>query len=217
MIPLTVLQGHLSALRDLAAKGQTPDPARLRQAIEETHYVGCIVHNLEAIARLESDDVHLELRRVDLADVVRRAVSRHAPIARGRDVALEHAVPPEPVAVRGDVTLLEQAVSNVVHNAVRYADPGGHVAVVLETPRGDAPTFRLRVLDDGPGVPPDELPHVTTRGFRGASARTRGPGGAGLGLAIVRDVLDRHAFSLALRGVEPHGLEVEVAGPLAAP
>ncbi len=100
------------------------------------------------------------------------------------------------VEVLGDVTLLEQAVSNVVHNAVSYAD--ANVAVVLET-AGTPPTgFRLRVLDDGPGIPADELARVTERAYRGVTGRTRRPGGGGLGLAIVKDVLDRHGFTLAL-------------------
>lgn len=213
--PLTVLQAHLAALRDQATEGRPADGERVKRALEEAHYVGMLLHNLGAIARLEAGEVHLDRHRVDLGQVLRRAVDRHAPVARGRGVALEHAVPEAAVEVLGDVTLLEQAVSNVVHNAVSYAD--ANVAVVLET-AGTPPTgFRLRVLDDGPGIPADELARVTERAYRGVTGRTRRPGGGGLGLAIVKDVLDRHGFTLALAPVEPRGLEVTLAGRLAAP
>lgn len=214
MIPLTVLQGHLSALRDAAKEGRLPDESRVRDALEEAHYIGMLVHNLGALARLESGEVHVEQGRVDLSDVVRRAVSRHAPIARGRGVALDHATPEAQVEVAGDVTLLEQAVSNLVHNAVSYGDRGGHVAVVLEAPKEPAGTFRLRVLDDGPGMTEAEIAHATERHFRGEAARTRRPGGGGLGLSIAKDVLARHGFSLSLRPSSPHGLDVLVSGPL---
>ncbi|MBL9086809.1 MAG: HAMP domain-containing histidine kinase [Planctomycetia bacterium] len=213
--PLTVLQAHLATLRDQADEGRPADGERVKRALEEAHYVGMLLHNLGAIARLEAGEVHLDRHRVDLGAVLRRAVDRHAPIARGRGIALEHAVPEAAVEVLGDVTLLEQAVSNVVHNAVSYADH--NVAVVLET-SGTPPTgFRLRVLDDGPGIPPDEVARVTERAYRGATGRTRRPGGGGLGLAIVKDVLDRHGFALTLAPVEPRGLEVGLAGRLAPP
>lgn len=211
--PLTVLQAHLAALRDQATEGRPADGERVKRALEEAHYVGMLLHNLGAIARLEAGEVHPDRHRVDLGQVLRRAVDRHAPVARGRGVALEHAVPEAAVEVLGDVTLLEQAVSNVVHNAVSYAD--ANVAVVLET-AGTPPTgFRLRVLDDGPGIPADELARVTERAYRGVTGRTRRPGGGGLGLAIVKDVLDRHGFTLALAPVEPRGLEVTLSGRLA--
>jgi len=213
--PLTVLQAHLAALRDQASEGRPADGERVKRALEEAHYVGMLLHNLGAIARLEAGEVHPDRHRVDLGQVLRRAVDRHAPIARGRGIALEHAVPEAAVEVLGDVTLLEQAVSNVVHNAVSYAD--ANVAVVLET-AGTPPTgFRLRVLDDGPGIPTDELARVTERAYRGVTGRTRRPGGGGLGLAIVKDVLDRHGFTLALAPVEPRGLEVTLSGRLAPP
>jgi signal transduction histidine kinase len=70
------------------------------------------------------------------------------------------------------------------------------------------------VRDDGPGIVPEERAHALDRGWRGHDARTRRPGGAGLGLAIVKDVADRHGFTLALGSVEPHGLEVTLAGSL---
>jgi len=138
-----------------------------------------------------------------------RVVARHAPIAKAREISLEHAVPPEPLAASGDVTLLEQAVSNLIHNAVRYIEPGGHVAVVLA--RVGA-RFSLRVLDDGPGIPPELRARVFERAFRADSARTRHPGGLGLGLSIALDVASRHGFELDLRTAEAGGAEFELRG-----
>jgi len=119
------------------------------------------------------------------------------------------------VLVRGDITLLERAVSNVVHNAVRYNLPGGHVALVLDR-RAREGRFSLRVVDDGPGIAEDELARITERSFRGNEARTRHPHGMGLGLHIARDVVERHGFSLVFRRPEEGGLEVELGGPLGA-
>src|SRR5262249_39856395 len=109
--------------------------------------------------------------------------------------------------------LLEQAVSNLVYNAICHNRPGGHAALILED---DGARFRLRVIDDGPGIPEAELAHLVARGFRGNEARTRVPGGQGLGLHIAhplaRRVAKLHGFDLALRRSEYGGLEAELAG-----
>ncbi|MFY0583466.1 sensor histidine kinase [Cystobacter fuscus] len=124
-------------------------------------------------------------------------------------------MPEPPVLVLGDDILIEQAVSNVIYNAVRYNARGGHVAVVLE--REPGATFRLRVLDDGPGIPEHELPHILERHVRGDAARTRGPGGHGLGLAIASRVTVLHGWSLKLGRSEYGGLQVDFLGEESTP
>lgn len=210
MLPITVLQGHLVSLQRQV--GDAPEGPRhlVDASLEEAHHVTSIVQNLSAAAKLEAGDPHLVFHSVDLSGVVERVAARHLPIATQKQVSLEHAVPSRPVRVHGDTTLIEQAVSNLVHNAVRYNRRGGHVALVLEA--GADSTFRLRVLDDGPGIPPEELARVTERRFRGGDARSRHPHGLGLGLHIVRDVVERHGFQLRFRNREDGGLEVEVTG-----
>jgi signal transduction histidine kinase len=114
------------------------------------------------------------------------------------------------VRAEGDVTLVEQALSNVVHNAVRYNKPGGHVAVILEAKDG---RFCVRAFDDGPGVPESELTRIAERSYRSDEARARHPDGLGLGLSIAKDVAERHGFELELKRSEAGGLEVEIRGP----
>jgi signal transduction histidine kinase len=210
MLPLTVLQGHLTALRRRVESGTVPEREIVVDALEEAHYMASLIQNLSAAARLEGDASAVELGAVDLTALVERAVGRHAPIAKAREIEFAHAVPPSALVVTGDVTLLEQAVSNLIHNAVRYVQPGGHVAVVLDD-AGER--FSLRVLDDGPGVPPGLEQRVFERAFRAVDARTRQPGGLGLGLSIAKDVCERHGFSLALRRSEGGGAEFEISGP----
>lgn len=210
MLPLTVLQGHLTTLRRRVEAGTQVEKEVVLDALQEAHYMGSLIHNLSVVSRLESDPRSLERHPVDLNALVERAVARHAPIARARDIHLDHAVPPTVVSVEGDVTLLEQAVSNLIHNAVRYVEPGGHVAVVLAERDG---RFSLRVLDDGPGIPIEIRDRIFERSFRADSARSRHPGGHGLGLSIALDVCGRHGFALELRTPAAGGAEFEIDGP----
>lgn len=210
MLPLTVLQGHLVALRKAAEAGRGAEGEIVGAALQEAHYMASLLHNLNAAARLEAD-VDEDPHPVDLNALIERVIARHGPIAEGRGVALDFAVPEVPVVLPGDVTLLEQAVGNVVHNAVRYGEGGGHVAVVLEV---TDERLSLRVIDDGPGLRPAQLERVLERRFRGDAARSRHPGGLGLGLSIAREAATRHGLTLRLDNRPEGGLVVTFEGPI---
>lgn len=211
MLPLTVLQGHLSDLAGAVRNDAALDPQKIALALEETHYLAALLRNLSAAARLQAGEPMLTRHPFDLRALIERVVSRHAPLARERGVELVHAVPEASVEVIADSTLVEQAVSNLVHNAIRYNQRGGHVAVVLER-EDEGARFSFRVVDDGPGIPPEELARVAERRFRGGSARARNPTGLGLGLHIVRDVAERHGWTLRLESPNAGGLTATVTG-----
>jgi signal transduction histidine kinase len=210
MTPLTVLQGHLATMRQIAAEGRAVEPALVASAIDEAHYMAALVHNLGVAARLEGGEPHVARARVDLGPLVERVIARHRPVARQHGVELERAIPDEPLIVEGDETFLEQAVSNVVYNAIRYNERDGHVAVILE-PFGDD-RFRLRVLDDGPGIAEGDLERALERNVRGEAARTRHPDGRGLGLAITKRVAQLHGMTIRFSANDPKGLQVDLEG-----
>ncbi len=205
MLPLSVLQGHLVSLQQRMEAGETLDANAIVPSIEESQYLGSLLHNLNAAARLEATEGLAHRNTVNLNTLVERVVERHRPVASRKQVALEMAVPERAVELEGDLTLLEQALGNLVQNAVRYNKAGGHIAVVL---RGDSRSWSLDVIDDGPGIPEEDRDRVLKPSFRGTEARTRHPHGMGLGLHIVSDVAKRHRLALALGETEGGGLTV---------
>ncbi|RKH27648.1 sensor histidine kinase [Corallococcus sp. CA041A] len=215
MTPLTVLQGHLAAMQQRMRAGEPLESGLMLSAMNEAHYMASLVHNLGAAARLEAGAPQVQHAPVDLNALVSRVLGRHQPIARPQRIALESGVPATQTWVMGDETLLEQAVSNVVLNGIRYGREDGHVAVVLETTRQQ--TFHLRVIDDGPGISEEERFRILERRFRGNSARTREPQGQGLGLNIVHNVVELHGWKMTLAPSEYGGLEVAFTGPLMSP
>lgn len=210
LLPLTVLRGHLSALRDQAELGPV-DRSTLASAMDEAHYLGALVHDLAAVASLEAAEHTLVKHPVDLLALVERVAARHRPIGRERGVEVVSALPGTAAVAAGDVTLLEQALNNLVYNAIRYNRPGGHVAIVLEV---EPAAFALRVFDDGPGVSDAALQRLSERGFRTDEARGRAPEGLGLGLSIAARVADAHGFTLAFSHAEAGGLEARLSGAL---
>ncbi len=208
-IPLSVLQGHLAELdRKLAS---TAEQGVVRAAVQEAHYMGSLLRNLGAATRLDERRETPPLLPVDLSAVVRHVVDRHRPIAAAFEVDLNVAAPDPPIVATADSTLLEQAVGNLVDNAVRYNRPGGHVAVVLDR---TSDGFVLSVTDDGPGVTEEELAKMTTRWFRGSEARTRRPDGRGLGLAIAGESVARIGMTLSFHRPPAGGLRAEIRGVL---
>ncbi len=219
-IPMSVLQGHLSSLDGaLASSGDAAAAAAARQhlhdAVKETHYMASLLRNLAVASKLGDAGAPLGLGPVDLSSLVERVVGRHRPIARATRVELDYAVPDVTLIVQTDATLLEQALSNLVDNAVRYNVAGGHVAVVLD--QVGAGGFVLSVTDDGVGVADEELAHMTKRWFRGSEARTRRPDGKGLGLAIAAEACERLGLSLTFGRPAAGGMTAAIATERAAP
>jgi two-component system sensor histidine kinase BaeS len=207
MLPLSVLQGHLVSLQQRIEAGEALDAKAIVPSIEESQYLGSLLHNLNVAARLEANEGLPHRDPVDLNRLVERVVDRHRPIATRKQIGLEMAVPETTIEFAGDLTLLEQALGNVVQNAVRYNRADGHVAVVLD---GDQGAWTLRVIDDGPGIAETDRSRVVEPSFRGSEARTRHPHGMGLGLHIASDVAKRHGLRLALSDTEGGGLTVEL-------
>jgi signal transduction histidine kinase len=182
----------------------------LKSSVKDVIYLGALTDNLRLACQLrEGWDPAAGDPSVDLGATVDRVMERTRYYAKNRGIAIEAARPDVPVLVRCQATAAEQAITNLVENAIAYGDPGGHVAVVLEADRGE---FVLGVADDGPGVLPAELPRLGERTFRSDEARQRDPGGSGLGLAITQEVCQRCSFSLSFERLAPRGLRVQVSG-----
>ncbi|HEX6939441.1 MAG TPA: ATP-binding protein [Longimicrobiales bacterium] len=166
----------------------------LRDGLEEVDRIGALAEGLLTLARADAGVLEPNLRTLDARALARRVVDRHAALAAERGIALALADGP-PVPLDADASLLERALSNLVHNAVKLVPPGGRVDVRVEA---DGDTARLAVEDSGPGVPPEARARLFERFYRGDASRGR-TGGAGLGLAITRSIARAHDGDVVFR------------------
>ena len=209
--PLASLQLTLEHLADTTTEAATLEA--LAQALSECVAVSAITENLR-LKSLVEDGLRPAQRPFDVTAVVERTVGRAQSLGRRKGVDVELAVPDAPLVVVGDEVFLERCVSNLLDNAVRYAEREGHVAVLVAT-RDD--TFSITVRDDGPGVTPEALARLGERTFRTDEARQRDPRGSGLGLSITRALGQRCGWSLSFSALEPRGLEAILAGSTVPP
>lgn len=185
--PLTSLRGYTEALADGVAE---PSPEMLRTVHEEIVRLARLVEGLDRLARGEAGIAPPPTRqRVDLAALALRAVELQQPDLARRGLTVRLHAGAGASVVLGDPDGLGQVLGNLLHNAGRYADPGGEVAVSLSSAAGEV---RCAVANLGPTIPADALPLIWERLYRVDRSRTRESGGAGIGLAIVRQIVEAH-------------------------
>jgi two-component system sensor histidine kinase BaeS len=181
--PVTILRGGTEQLLDgLAA----PTPDKLSSLHDEVLRLERLVDDLAALAAAESSGLSLHRTPVDVGAVA--ADAANALKSQFEDAQLDTLLEIEPVTVNGDSTRLNQIVTNLLTNAIKFTPP--HGCVTVSTRHADGAAV-LTVTDTGPGIPEDELPRVFDRFWRGSAARTRD--GSGIGLAVVAELVAAHA------------------------
>jgi two-component system, OmpR family, sensor kinase len=208
--PLTAIRGAAETLLD--GDVEPDDQQRFLTTIAlEAERLGRLANDLLTLQRIEGATGELPLTRVDLRLAADRAEAMLEPLLEDRDVTLT--VNGRAPLVLGDVDRLQQVVLNLVDNASRIVGEGGHVVVEL-TAEGDRAV--LSVIDDGPGIPPEDLSRLFDRFYRADTSRTRSSGGAGLGLAIVRAIVTAHGGRIEAANLPAGGARMTVVLPAIA-
>jgi signal transduction histidine kinase len=215
--PLTLIRTRA----DVALQ-QARDPrsyiASLQSIAEDAERLGQIVEDLLMLARADAGERPVERTSLYLDDVALDAANAARVVAEAKGVSVvvddfEEAV------VSGDRNLIRQLVMILLDNAIKFVHGGGTVRVGVSRRDGRA---ELAVSDDGPGIPPDQLPHIFERFYRGDPARARSPSGtangdgAGLGLSIARWITDAHDATIDVSSVLGAGTRVTVTFPAAS-
>lgn len=195
MTPLTAIRGYLETLSlPRAVPDEGTRERYLRIVTEETLRLEAIIGDLLELARLESGGGDLRRERVPVSHLFGRAVDRHETRTVERDLTLETSIAPGADVVVGDERRLEQAVQNLVANAIRHTPPGGRIRLEARPAAG---AVEIIVSDTGPGIPPEHLERIFDRFYRVDAARDPRTGGSGLGLSIVRAVVERHGGTIS--------------------
>jgi signal transduction histidine kinase len=198
-----------ATLENLVDGVETPDQATLASMLRQVERLGTLVGQLLDLSKLESGAVPLERAAVAAGPLLDRVVDEWRGKAEGRGVRLSADVPQE-LVLHVDEERLLQVLGNLVANAIRHSPPGG--AVVVRAGAADSRT-RIEVVDEGPGIRPDDAERVFERFYRSDPARAVTEGGAGLGLAIARWIVELHGGVIRPEAAEPNGCRMVVELP----
>lgn len=206
--PLQAIQATVEAMQD----GVLPaDEERLAIVRGETVRLARLADGILELTRLERGSLPFRQERIDPADAVRAAVDAHEALLEARELTWSVDIA-EGMHITGDPDRLQQAVGNLLSNAARYTPSQGHITVAL---RPDIDRAIIDVSDTGIGIAEENLPHVFSRFWRADDARARSTGGLGIGLAVTREIVERHGGTIGVERLPQGGTRFSIRLPLA--
>jgi signal transduction histidine kinase len=219
--PITAMRGYIETLRmsDIELDEETRD--RYLSIIgDETSRVERLVGDLLVLARLEGGGGTLNIEDLAVSQLFDRVAARHEFACQANGIEIDEVIGPGAEMVSGDRDRLEQAVQNLAANAIRYAPRGSRLR--LRACR-DGDTITLAVEDEGSGIPTEHLPHIFDRFYKADQSRHEATGGSGLGLSIVKAIVERHGAAISVTSrpgrtvFEISGLKVGTVSQAASP
>jgi two-component system sensor histidine kinase ResE len=208
--PLTVMRGSLEVALEEDRSAEEYREA-MGNALLEVRHLTRLSQNLLFLARGQAGRVTLSFANVDLVKFISEVTKDLLPAMSDRDLELSVDLPEGPIRAFIDSDRMQQVLHNLLENAIRYTEAGGKVRVRLTSAPGEA---RIEVSDTGIGIPEANLPHVFERFFRSDRARRAYPGGSGLGLSIVRWIVEAHKGTVSVQSSPGKGTTFTVILPL---
>ena len=205
--PLAVIHGNAEAILDGV---YPPDRSHLEPIKESTEVMARLLDDLQTLSLAEAGALRLHRSTNPPGDIVRAAVSSFGPRAEAAAVRLEGRVADGLPELDVDAVRIGEVLTNLLSNAVRHAGRGGYVTATAGA-QGDGDAIVFSVTDSGPGIDPDDLPHIFERFVKSADS-----GGAGLGLAIAKSLVEAHGGTISARSEPGAGTTMEFVLPVPA-
>jgi signal transduction histidine kinase len=199
--PLHILQGNLEAIQDGV---YTPTPEQIELLLDETRQLARLVEDLRTLSLAEAGQLELVKAPVQPSELIQDALTSFSAPAEAAGVRLLAEIEPAAAdaTIQGDAGRLDQVLGNLIANALRHSPPGKAVTVRLGL--AAAGRLRLQVCDQGEGIPPEDLPYVFDRFWRGRRDDSQSSG-SGLGLAIARRLVQAHGGTIHVESTPGHG------------
>lgn len=202
--PLAVLQGHLESMLDGV---EEPGPEKLFSMQEEVMRLTRLVGDLRDLSLAQVHRLELHLQPVNLDEKVERAADMLEPLLEEKELRFVKELAPGLPARQLDPDRLNQVLYNLITNAIRYTTPGTGILLKTE-PAGER--VRLIIADEGPGIAPEDLPHVFEQFYRGDKSRNRASGGSGIGLSLAKSFVEAQGGTIIARNRKEGGAEFVV-------
>jgi signal transduction histidine kinase len=184
----------------------------------ETDRLQQLIEDLLLLSRLDLDSVEPIMREVDVNQIVGNLVEDRKALAQSHNLELSLRLCPGALITMADEKMLSQAVTNLLANATNYTPAGGHIRVsTLLEEKGSQHTIVISVTDTGLGLNPEDKERLFDRFFRGAAAQSTGSAGTGLGMSIVKEIVDRHKGRITVESEPGRGSTFSLCLPVTQP
>ncbi|HHW42396.1 HAMP domain-containing protein [Desulfofundulus thermobenzoicus] len=210
--PLTSIQGFCEALLDGVEEDRVAQEECLKMIHRESLRLNQLINELLDLARLEAGKVNWELNPIEVPDLFAGVLFKLKPQLAEKQIRVEQEITPGVPVVPGNAGRIEQVLSNLLENAIRFSPPGGVIKMQATYNENEV---SISVSDQGPGIPGEELPFIWERFYRVEKSRSRALGGTGLGLAIVKQIVENHGGKVAVISRQGTGSTFSFTLPLA--
>jgi two-component system phosphate regulon sensor histidine kinase PhoR len=194
--PVFSIQGYILTLLDGAIEDENVNRVFLERASKATERITNILDDLDQITRLEVDDLQMEIRSFDILELAQEVFDSLEIIAQEKNIKLKFTKDYSPIAVMGDRSKIAQVFTNLINNSISYGNENGTTLVRFYVV-DDLVT--VEISDNGPGIDEIHLPRLFERFYRVEKSRNRNEGGSGLGLSIVKHIIESHGQSISVR------------------
>lgn len=187
--PLTMIKSYAEMIRDLSGNNPEKRDKHLAVIIEETDRLNTLVNDMLSLSRMQRRTTVLERTGFDIGALITEILKPYEILADQEDYIFYWEIPTEPLIVDGDEQKIQQVISNLLNNAVKYCGEDKQIIIEPHKLRGK---LRIEISDHGNGIAPEELSHVWERYYKSSTHHVRPTDGSGLGLSIVREILTLH-------------------------
>jgi two-component system phosphate regulon sensor histidine kinase PhoR len=204
--PLFTVQGYILTLLEGAVNDKEIRMKYLDRANKGVERLVAVIKDLDMIAKLENDGMKLNIQVFNILELIQNVFDLFEMRAKKRNISLTFDKIYEfPVFVKGDIERIEQVLINLVVNSIKYGKPNGTTIVGVETYNNQK--FIIKVNDNGEGIKKEHLPRLFERFYRVDQSRSREQGGSGLGLSIVKHIVEAHGENILLKSTYSEGSE----------
>ncbi len=194
--PIAILLGYLDTLSQGAWKDEAVALDFIQKALLQAQRLAALVQDVLFLAQIESGGWQLQVEPVPLEATIRTILEELEPLAQRKNIRIEITASDRGLAVEADPTAMRLILKNLIENAIQYSPEGRRVWISW---RVQTPAVRIEVGDEGIGIPAEELPRIFERFYRVDKSRSRSHGGTGLGLTLVRELLQAHQSPIQVR------------------
>lgn len=204
--PLFTVQGYILTLIEGAAEDKEIRTKYLDRANKGVERLTAIIKDLDMIAKLETEGIKMNIENFNLLKLIQNVFDLFEMRAKKRNITLQFdRIYEFPVFVKGDIEKIEQVLINLVVNSIKYGKPNGITTVGIET--YNAQKFIVKIIDNGEGIKQEHIPRLFERFYRVDQSRSRDQGGSGLGLSIVKHIVEAHHQTILLKTIFGKGSE----------
>lgn len=199
--PISVIRGYAETIRDVTGENKEKRNAQLNVISNEANRLGIMVSDILDYSRITTYGIELEVTEFDMSDLIQELTNKYQVLVKDSKISIS-CESEDHLIVKGDRTRLEQALENLLRNAVNYSPDGGAVKVLGIN---NSDNVRVEVRDQGVGIPIEELPMIWERYYRTRGIKRRKIYGSGLGLSIVKSILETHKALFGVDSVQGEG------------